>query len=173
MTVLSYFAGHEQLEMQKVNKRLHYLVAMTQESRRFRVPYFTKEYTDTRKLRSAHQNLGYSPRIRFLLSALYFAVSRRHRISLDSFNVLQYIEENKMRSQSLFHPYSDKYVQFCAGDEFMIHLNLKALLMEENAISRELKAALRMANLYLEKFLQINNGIVREESSSETFGSRM
>ena len=153
MTVLSYFAVHEQLEMQKVNKRLHYLVAMTQESRRFRVPYFTQEYTDTRKLRCAHQNLGYSPRIRFLLSALYFAVSRRHWISLDSLNVLQYIEENKMRIQSLFHPYSDKYVQVCAGDEFAIHLNLKALLMEENAISRELKAALHMSNLYLEKFL--------------------
>ena len=168
MTVLSYFAGHEQLEIQKVNKRLHYLVAMTQESRRFRVPYFTQEYTDTRKLLSAHQNLGYSPRIRFLLSALYFAVSRRYRISqqrscaqagtdgpymstaLDSLNVLQYIEENKMRITSLFHPSPDKYVQVCAGDEFMIHLNLKALLMEENAISRELKAALQMANLYLE-----------------------
>jgi hypothetical protein len=64
--------------------------------------------------------------------------------------VLQYIEENKMRVQSLFHPYPDKYVQVCAGDEFMIHLNLKALLMEENAISRELKAALHMSNLYLE-----------------------
>ena len=78
MTVLSYFDGYEQLEIQKVNKRLHYLVARTQESRRFRVSYFTQEYTDTRKLRSAHQNLGYSPRIRFLLSALYFAVSKRH-----------------------------------------------------------------------------------------------
>ena len=55
-----------------------------------------------------------------------------------------------MRIQSLFHPYSDKYVQVCAGDEFTIHLNLKALLMEENAISRELKAALHMSNLYLE-----------------------
>ena len=81
MTVLSYFAVHEQLEMQKVSKRLHYLVAMTQESRRFRVRYFTQEYTDTRKLLNAHQNLGYSPRIRFLLSALYFSVSKRHRIS--------------------------------------------------------------------------------------------
>ena len=78
MTVLSYFTVHEQLEMQKVNKRLRFLVARTQESRRFRVSYFTQEYTDTRKLHNAHQNLGYSPRIRFLLSALYFAVSKRH-----------------------------------------------------------------------------------------------
>ena len=78
MTVLSYFTVHEQLEMQKVNKRLRFLVARTQESRRFRVSYFTQEYTDTRKLRNAHQNLGHSPRIRFLLSALYFAVSKRH-----------------------------------------------------------------------------------------------
>ena len=87
-----------------------------------------------------------------------------------------------MRIPSLFHPFSDKYVQVCAGDEFAIHLNLKALLMEENAISRELKAALQhscvrtalhMSNLYLEKFLQITNGIDREESSSETFNSLM
>ena len=78
-----------------------------------------------------------------------------------------------MRIPSLFHPFSDEYVQVCAGDEFAIHLNLKALLMEENAISRELKAGLRMSNLYLEKFLQITNGIDREESSSETFNSRM
>ncbi len=76
MTVLSYFTVHEQLEMQKVNKRLHFLVARTQESRRFRVRYFTQEYTDIRKFHNAHQNLGYSPRIRFLLSALYFAVSK-------------------------------------------------------------------------------------------------
>ena len=150
MTFLSCFAVHEQLEIQKVNKRLHYLVARTQESRRFRVSYFTQEYTDTRKLLNAHQNLGYSPRIRFLLSTLYFTVCKRHWIFLDSFSVLQYIEENKMRIKSLFHPFSEKYVQFCAGDEFMIHLNLKALLMEENAISGELKAALQMSNLYLE-----------------------
>ena len=150
MTVLSYFDGHEQLEIQKVSKRLHYLVARTQESRRFRVPYFTQEYTDTRKLRNAHQNLGYSPRIRFLLSALYFAVSRRLRISLESLSVLQYLEENKKRIQSLFQPFSDKYVQVCAGDKLAIYLNLKALLMEENVFSRELKDVLQMSNLYLE-----------------------
>ena len=150
MTVLSYFDVHEQLEIQKVNKRLHYLVARTQESRRFRVCYFTQEYTDTRKLLNAHQNLGYSPWIRFLLSALYFAVSKRHWISLDSLSVLQYLEENKKRIQNLFQPLSNKYVQVCAGDEFAIHLNLKAILMEENAISREFKAALHMSNLYLE-----------------------
>jgi hypothetical protein len=129
MTVLRYFAVHEQLEMQKVSKRFRYLVARTQERKRFRVSYFTQEYTDTRKLCNAHQNLGFSPRMRFLLSALYFAVSKRHRIFLDSISVLQYLEENKMRISSLFHPFSDKYVQFCAGDEFVIHLNLKALLM--------------------------------------------
>ena len=87
--------------------------------------------------------------------------------------MLQYLEENKMRIQSLFHPSSDKYEQDCECDEFAIHLNLKALLVQKNAISRELKAVLRMSNLYLEKFLQITNGIDREESSSETFGSRM
>ena len=143
MTVLSYFAVHEQLEIQKVNKRLHYLVARIQESRRFRVSYFTQEYTDTRKLRNAHQIFSYSSRVRFLLSALYFAVSKRHRILqqlscartvLDSLPVLQYLEENKRRIQSMFQPSPDKYVQVCAGDEFAIHLNLKALLMEENAI---------------------------------------
>ena len=79
-----------------------------------------------------------------------------------------------MRMPSLFHPFSEKYVEFCGGDnEFMIHLNLKALLMEENVFSRELKDVLRMSNLYLEPFLQITNGIAREEFSSETFGSRM
>ena len=153
MTVLSYFAVHEQLEIQNVSKRFYFMVARTQESKRFRVRYFTQEYTDTRKLHNAHQNLGYSPRIRFLLSALYFAVSKRYRILLDSLSVLQYLEENKMRIPSLFHPFSDKYVQLCAGDEFVIHLNLKALLMEENVFSRELKDVLRMSNLYLEKFL--------------------
>jgi len=153
MTVLSYFTVHEQLEMQKVSKRLHFLVARTQESRRFRVSYFTQEYTDTRKLHNAHQNLGYSPRIRFLLSALYFAVSKRHWIFLDSLSVLQYIEENKMRMESFFHPFLEKYVKFCGCDEFMIHLNLEALLIEENVFSRELKDVLRMSNHYLEKFL--------------------
>ena len=63
MTVLSYFDVHGQLEMQKVSKRLRFLVSITQESRRFRVSYFTQEYTDTRRLLNAHQNLGYSPRI--------------------------------------------------------------------------------------------------------------
>ena len=86
--------------------------------------------------------------------------------------MLQYLEEYKMSIPSLFHPFSDKYVKLCAGDEFAIHLNLKALLMEENVVSRELKAVLYMTNLYLEKFLQITNGIAREEISSETFGSR-
>ena len=153
MTVLSYFAVHEQLEMQKVSKRFCFIVARTQESKRFRVRYFTQEFTDTRKFHNAHQNLGYSPRIRFLLSALYFAVSKWHWIFLDSLSVLQYIEENKMQMQSFFHPFSQKYVQFCAGDEFMIHLNLKTLLIEENVFSRELKDVLRMSNHYLEKFL--------------------
>ena len=153
MTVLSYFAVHEQLEIQNVSKRFYFMVARTQESKQFRVRYFTQEYTDTRKLRNAHQNLGYSPRIRFLLSALYFAVSKRHRILLDSLSVLQYLGENKMRMESLFHPFSEKYVQFCGGDEFMIHLNLEALLIEENVFSRELKDALRMSNRYLKIFL--------------------
>ncbi len=61
-------------------------------------------------------------------------------------------------------------MELCGGDnEFMIHLNLEALLMEENVFSRELKAvwqqqqtrsvgpyrstALRMSNHYLEQFL--------------------
>ena len=78
MTVLSYFAVHEQLEIQNVSKRFYFMVARTQESKQFRVRYFTQEYTDTRKLHNAHQNLSHSPRIRFLLSALYFAVSKRH-----------------------------------------------------------------------------------------------
>jgi hypothetical protein len=60
MTVLSYFAVHEQLEIQNVSKRFYFMVARTQESKQFRVRYFTQEYTDTRKLRNAHQNLGYS-----------------------------------------------------------------------------------------------------------------
>ena len=63
-------------------------------------------------------------------------------------------------------------MQLCEGDEFVIHLNLKALLMEENAFSRELKDVLQMSNHYLENFLQINNGINREEFNSETFDSR-
>ena len=153
MTVLSYFTVHEQLEIQKVSKRFYFIVARTQESKQFRVRYFTQEYTDTRKLHNAHQNLGHSPRIRFLLSALYFAVSKRHRILLDSLSVLQYLEENKMRMESFFHPFSEKYVEFCEGDEFMIHLNLEALLIEENVFSRELKDVLRMTNHYLEQFL--------------------
>ena len=153
MTVLSYFAVHEQLEIQNVSKRFYFMVARTQESRRFRVSYFTQEYTDTRKFHNAHQNLGYSPRIRFLLSALYFAVSKRHWIFLDSLSVLQYIEENKMRMESFFHPFSEKYVEFCGGDEFMIHLNLEALLIEENVFSREFKDVLRMSNHYLKIFL--------------------
>jgi hypothetical protein len=67
--------------------------------------------------------------------------------------VLQYLEENKMRMPSLFHPFSEKYVEFCGGDEFMIHLNLEALLIEENVFSRELKDVLRMSNHYLKIFL--------------------
>jgi hypothetical protein len=94
--------------------------------------------------------------------------------------VLQYLEENKMRMESFFQPFSEKYVEFCEGDEFMIHLNLEALLIEENVFSRELKdvwqqqqtrsvgpyrsscgtygsscvrTALRMTNHYLEQFL--------------------
>ena len=76
-----------------------------------------------------------------------------------------------MRMESFFHPFSEKYVEFCEGDEFMIHLNLEALLIEENVFSRELKdvlqqqrscgtygsscarSALRMTNHYLEQFL--------------------
>ena len=58
-----------------------------------------------------------------------------------------------MLVQSFFRPFSDDYMLVFTSDDFVIHLNLKSLLIEENKFSRELKTVLNRANLPFEQVL--------------------
>ena len=138
---------------------------MTQESKLFRVNYFIQEYFHILRFFTAHHNLDYSSRIRFVLTSLYFLVSERYKkqfsnltakTSFGNLPLLHYLYENLKRVQEFFSN-SEDFVYVEHGSNFTIHVNLHMLLIQENKYSHELKAVLKRANIPVRSLLKASS----------------